>query len=70
MIVLKTGTVWFYNAVMHPNDADGMANGVDPDQKEQSDYGSALFAPTFLSQYSELSYIYLLLHDGVVCVLL
>ena len=67
MIVLKTGTVWFYNAVMHPNDADGMANGVDP---EQSDHESALFAPTFLSQYSELSYIYLLLHDGVVCVLL
>ena len=28
----KLGTVWFYKAVMHPKDADGMANSVDPDQ--------------------------------------
>ena len=31
VIVLKNGTVWFYNAVVHPKDADGMANSVDPD---------------------------------------
>ena len=33
---------WFYNVVMHPKDADGMANIVDPDQtapSEQSDLG-------------------------------
>ena len=28
----KDRTVWFYNTVMHPKDADGMANSVDPDQ--------------------------------------
>ena len=28
----KNRTVWFNNAVMHPKDADGMANSVDPDQ--------------------------------------
>ena len=25
--------VWFYHKVMHPKDADGMANSVDPDQQ-------------------------------------
>ena len=24
--------MWLYNRVMSPNDADGMANSVDPDQ--------------------------------------
>ena len=24
--------MWFYHQVMHPKDADGMANWVDPDQ--------------------------------------
>ena len=28
----KTETVWFYNAVMRPEDADGMAKSVVPDQ--------------------------------------
>ena len=28
----KNGTVWFHSAVMHPKDADGIANDVDPDQ--------------------------------------
>ena len=32
-------------ALMHPKDADGMANSVDP--------WSALFAETYLSQYIE-----------------
>ena len=28
----KICTVWLYHRVMSPNDADGMANSVDPDQ--------------------------------------
>ena len=28
----ENGTIWFYNAVMHLKDADGMMNNVDPDQ--------------------------------------
>ena len=28
----KIWTMWLYNRVMSPNDADGMANSVDPDQ--------------------------------------
>ena len=28
----KNGTVWFYCAVMHPTDADGMANSADPNK--------------------------------------
>ena len=28
----KNVTVLFYNTIMHPKDADGMANSVDPDQ--------------------------------------
>ena len=35
---------------MHPKDADGMANSVDPDQTASSE---ALFAETYLSQYIE-----------------
>ena len=27
---------WFYDAVMHPKDADGMANSEDPDQTAPS----------------------------------
>ena len=34
---------------MHPKDADGMANSVDPDQTASSE----LFAETYLSQYIE-----------------
>ena len=33
----KIWTMWLYHRVMSPNDADGMANSVDPDQ-------TALFA--------------------------
>ena len=32
VILKKNGKVLFYYAVMHPNDADGMANSEDPDQ--------------------------------------
>ena len=28
----KILTLWLYHRVMSPNDADGMANSVDPDQ--------------------------------------
>ena len=41
---------------MHPRDADGMANSVDPDQTASSEAvwsWSALFAETYLSQYIE-----------------
>ena len=41
---------------MHPKDADGMANSVDPDQTASSEAvwsWSALFAETYLSQYKE-----------------
>ena len=38
---------------MHPKDADGMANSVDPDQTASSESWSALFGETYLSQYIE-----------------
>ena len=41
---------------MHPKDADGMANSVDPDQTASSEAvrsWSALFAETYLSQSIE-----------------
>ena len=41
---------------MHPKDADGMANSVDPDQTASSEAvwsWSALFAENYLSQYIE-----------------
>ena len=37
---------------MHPKDADGMANSVDPDQIASWSW-SALFAETYVSQYTE-----------------
>ena len=41
---------------MHPKDADGMADSVDPDQTASLEAvwsWSALFAETYLSQYIE-----------------
>ena len=41
---------------MHPKEADGMANSVDPDQTASSEAvwsWSALFAEPYLSQYIE-----------------
>ena len=49
----KIWTMWLYNRVMSPNDADGMANSVDPDQTAPLGAvwsGSALFAQTCLSE--------------------
>ena len=39
--MFKIGTLWFYSAIMHLKDADGMINNVDPDHTapEQSDQG-------------------------------
>ena len=45
----KIWTLWLYHRVMSPNDADGMANSVDPDQRAVWS-GSALFAQTCLSK--------------------
>ena len=36
--------MWLYHRVMSPNDADGMANSVDPDQT------APLFAQAYLSE--------------------
>ena len=54
IIVLKI--VWCNIALMHPTDADGMANSIDPDQTASSEAvwsWSALFAETYLSKYIE-----------------
>ena len=47
----KIWTMWLYHRVMSPNDADGMANSVDPDQTAPLGAvwsGSALFAQAYL----------------------
>ena len=52
----KDVTAWFHNAVMCPKDAGRMANSVDPDQTAPFGAvwsGSALFAQTYLLQYTE-----------------
>ena len=49
----KIWTMWLYKRVMSPNDADGMANSVDPDQTAPLGAvwsGSALFAQACLSE--------------------
>ena len=57
----KIWTMWLYHRVMSPNDADGMANSVDPDQTAPLGAvwsGSALFAQTCLSEnLGKLRYI-------------
>ena len=47
----KIWTMWLYHGVISPNDADGMANSVDPDQTAPLGAvwsGSALFAQAYL----------------------
>ena len=44
----KSWTRWGFLRVIHPKDAEGITNSVDPDQTVWS--GSALFAQTFLSE--------------------
>ena len=49
----KIWTMWLYHRVMSPNDADRMANSVDPDQIAPLGVvwsGSALFAQAYLSE--------------------
>ena len=49
-------TMWLYHKVMSPNNADGLANSVDPDQTAPLGAvwsGSALFAQTYLAYPSE-----------------
>ena len=47
----KIWTMWLYHRVMSPNDADEMANSVDPDQTAPAVWsGSALFAQAYLSE--------------------
>ena len=48
----KIWTRWLYRRVLHPEDAGGIANSVDPDQTAPLGAvwsGSALFAQTYLS---------------------
>ena len=49
VVITKIWTMWLYNRVMSPNDADGMANSVNPDQTAPLS-GSALFAQASLSE--------------------
>ena len=54
---------------MSPNDADGMANSVDPDQTGSSLIGSALFAQAYPSEkFSQLRSCQLDLHTFDVCI--
>ena len=56
LIVLKIEKKWCNIVLMHPKDADGMANSGDADQTASSEAvwsWSALFAETYLSQYIE-----------------
>ena len=49
----KIWTMWLYHRVMSPNDADGIANSVDPDQTAPLGAvwtGSPLFAQAYLSE--------------------
>ena len=49
----KIWTMWLYHRVMSSNDADGMANSVDPDQTAPLGAvwsGSTLFAQAYLSE--------------------
>ena len=40
VVITDISTMWLYQTVTSPNDADGMANSVDPDQTApQSDLG-------------------------------
>ena len=49
----KSWIMWLYHRIMSPNDADRIANSVDPDQTAPLGAvwsGSALFAQTYLSE--------------------
>ena len=53
VVITQVWTMWLYHRVTSPNDADGMANSVDPDQTAPLGAvwsGSALFAQEYLSE--------------------
>ena len=53
VVITKIWTMWLYLRVMSPNEADGMANSVAPDQTAPLGAvwsGSALFAQAYLSE--------------------
>ena len=55
VITIKIWTRWLCHRVLHPLDADGIANSVDPDQTAPLGAGavwsgSALFAQAYLSE--------------------
>ena len=60
----KIWTMLLYHRIMSPNDADGMANSVDPDQTAPLGAvwsGSALFALVYLSEnLGSLRYVFIL----------
>ena len=53
----KIWTMWLYHNVMSPNDADGMANSVDPDQTAPLS-GSALFVSVDTDQTAPLGAVW------------
>ena len=59
--------MWLYDRVMNSNDADGIANSVDPDQTAPLGAvwsGSALFAQAYLSEnLGSLRYFHELMHN-------
>ena len=64
-------TMWLYHRVMSPNDTDGMANSVDPDQTAPLGAvwsGSILFAQAYLSEnLGSLRYRVRCLADKITC---
>ena len=69
----KIWTKWLYHRVMSPNDADGMANSVDPDQTAPLGAvwsGSALFAQACLSEnLGSLRYVHSCMTSCFACFL-
>ena len=66
----KIWTMWLYHRVMGPNDADGMANSVDPDQTAPLGAvwsGSALFAQAYLSENLGSLRYYLFIKNWHIC---
>ena len=53
----KILTKWLYHRIMRPEDADGMANSVDPEKRFDLGLQSTLFAQTYPSKnFGSLQY--------------
>ena len=52
VIILKNGLIWIFHRGMHPNNADEMANSVDPDQTAPLEiwYMICVYAQSCLSE--------------------